>query len=437
MRFERHIAIKAREGEFLSQTKQAFLWARKNRCLDEIFPALSGYRSGVYRLESGERVLIKTSPRLIDPVEGEWPTIKALIEGQLDRSPEGDVDQVPYFMSWCKVALESLMGGEPGQWRQGHALIITGPSGSGKNRLQENIITPLLGSRAANPKEFLFGQDQYGGDVFAAEHLCLSEVPSSQKSIDRVELAETIKQIVANSAQRMRLMRVEPWTVHPFWRLTITLNDDPDKLKSLPLVTDDFKDKVIILHGKKVPMPMPTRSEPERKAFREALKSELPAFAHYLINEYEIPEEMLTYEDGSDASRFGFAEYHHPVIKDGLFDDTPAAELMQLIDMADFSSGQGSDPVRLWDLKCEGLHNSAVAGALWHGRALDLQQLLTGDGGYPCSVEKMARTLFRYNPAATLLGRLRVAEGIGKGVRLDKGDTKSWKGWVICPPRSR
>ena len=431
MRKEYAIAVRPREDEFLSEAKEVYLHACRNRCLDEIFPALPGYRSGVYSLESGERVLVKTSPRIIEPEEGEWETIEKLIRGQLDRSKEeNDIDQTPYFLSWCKVALEALRGGEPGQWRQGHAMIIAGPAGGGKSRLQENLITPLLGGREANPKQFLFGQDDFNGDVFSAEHLSLAEVPSSQKSVDRVELAETIKQIVANSAQRMRLMRVEPWTVHPYWRLTITLNDDPDKLRSLPLVTQDFADKVLIFHSRKAELPMPTRNEEERRAFREQIKAELPAFAHFLLHKYEIPEELLTYPKGGDATRFGFREFHHPIIKDGLFEDTPAAELLQLIDMAELYDS--TQRVRLWDLE------SGPAGAEgkgWHGRAQDLEKLLTGQAeGWDSTVDVMAKSLFRHNKCSTLLARLNATEGIGGGQRLMKANTRHWKGWLIGPP---
>lgn len=426
LRMERAIAIKAREGEWLSEAKQVFLWTRENRCLDEIFPALPGYRSGVYRLESGERVLVKTSPNLPVSAEGEWGTIRALIEGQLDRSETLDVDQTPWFYSWCQIANSALRSGEPGQWRQGHAMILTGPAGGGKSRLQENLITPMLGGRAADPKKFLFDQDEFNGDVFAAEHLSLGEVPSSQKTVDRTALAETIKQIVANSAQRMRLMRTEPWTVHPYWRLTISLNDDPDKLRSLPLVTNDFGDKVLIFHTRQAELPMPTRTDEERKAFRDALREELPAFIWWLENEWVIPEDLLRYKCGRDATRFGFREFHHPVIKSGLFDDTPAAELMQMIDMAVFTA-DGAE-MKLWDLPSQ----STVEGTWWE-RAQTLEAILTGNAEWTSSVAPKAKQLFQHNKITSLLGRLKLTEGIG-GVRLEHQPHRAWKGWLICRP---
>jgi hypothetical protein len=347
------------------------------------------------------------------------------------------VDQAVYFHAWAKIALESMREGEPGNWRAGHALVLTGPAGCGKSRLQENVITALLGSRQADPQKFLFGGDDFNGDVFCAEHLCLGEVPlPSQRTVDRTALAEKIKQVVANGAQRMRLMRTEPWTVYPFWRLTISLNDDPDKLRSLPLITSDFGDKVLIFHCNRVPLPMPTVSLAERKAFTDAMAAEVPGYAWWLLNVFEIPEELQFYPDGRDATRFGFREFHHPIIKGGLWDETPAAELMGLMDMAEFEvDGQR---VRLWDLPSWApvvagqAGPGYVRGALWHERAEVLQGLLTGDGGYVCSVSKMAASLFRHSRCSTLLGRLAAEESLE--LRVQRGNTRHAKGWKIARP---
>ena len=427
MRNEYGIAIKAREDERLSEAKRVFLCTRQKRCLDEIFPALPGYGSGVHRLDSGERVLVKTQPTLIEPKAGEWETIKAVLEALLGP------DQLLYFYSWCKIAHESLRDGEPGNWRPGHAMILAGPRGAGKSLIQTKIITPLLGGREADPLKFLFGTDDFNGDCFSAEHLNLGEVPSSQKTVDRMALAETIKQIVATPLARMRLMRTEPWSVHPFWRLTISLNDDPDKLRSLPPITSDFGDKVLIFHTRKAKMPMRTTTLDERKAFSTALSDEMPAFLAWLLDEWTIPEELMTYPDGSDASRFGFREYHSSLIKDGLFDETPAGELMMLIDNAEFE-GDGRRGLKLWDLPSDQGGVSGVEGKSWHGRAVMLDRILTGQGGWSCNLDTQFKDLFRHNPLTRLMQRLNEHPELGDGRRIAKCRTRSWNGWLIGRP---
>lgn len=270
----------------------------------------------------------------------------------------------------------------------------------------------------------------------------------SQRTVDRTSLAEKIKQVVANPAQRMRLMRTEPCTVSPFWRLTISVNDDKDKLRSLPLITGDFGDKVLIFHCRKVALPIIERDSIEsQRRFREVMAAELPHYLHWLLNEFTIPEEMLRYGDGRSATRFGFKEYHAPVIKEGLFDDTPHAELLRLIDMATFTTKGGWSPddeqsvsvtnAVLWDLPGDKELTNPRTGErlnVWWGRAETLQMLLTGEAGYVCNVATMAKKLFQHSSkCATLLGRLHDDDMI-RGTRLDKKDTKHWKGWVIAPP---
>jgi len=446
---DRMIAIKARENEMLSESKQVLLHARNVRVLDAVYPSLPGYVEGLHVLDSKERVVVKHSPQLVEAKEGEWPHIRQLIEGMMDRRPEGGIDQSPYFYSWCKVAAEAIRNGSPGHWRAGHALILTGPAGCGKNRIQENIITPLLGGygRFADPAKFLFESDEFNGDVFAAEHLMLSEIPMpSQKTVDRVALAEKIKQVVANPAQRMRLMRTEPCTVSPFWRLTISVNDDKDKLRSLPMITGDFGDKVIILHCRRVPLPLLEEDTEETwKLFRETMEAELPCFLHWLINEWQIPDALKHYPDGRSATRFGFREYHAPCIKESLYEETPQAELMRLIDMARFTSKDawspdvegGEDGAQLWDLigDREPLDSRGNRMRVWWGRAETLQMWLTNEGPYRCSVATMAKALFHKNRASVLLARLHQDEAFAE-IRLSKvdADTRSWKGWRIAPP---
>jgi len=448
----RMVAIKARENEMLSEAKRVMLHVRKHRSLDEVLPSLPGYQSRIYTLDSGERVLVKQAPKLIEPVAGEWPNMRALIEGQLDRRELGGIDQTPWFHSWCQVAADSIRRGEPGHWRQGHAMILAGPRGCGKNRLQEQVITPLLGGygRYCDPAKFLFESDEFNGDVFAAEHLMLSEIPTpSQRTVDRTSLAEKIKQVVANPSQRMRLMRTEPCSVSPYWRLTISVNDDPDKLRSLPIITADFGDKVLVFHCAAKPLPIITTNSIENQhEFRRVMEEELPHYLHWLLNEWQIPEELKTYEDGKNATRFGFREYHAPCIKDELFDDTPAAQLMSLIDSAVLRGveksgeemlGDGPQELKLWDLVVDkevpplwvnGQHLKIRA---WHGKAETLQMLLTGEGGCHCNVATMAKKLFQHNKCSTLLGRLFADEHF-RDIRVTKKDTSAWKGWLIVPP---
>ena len=71
--------------------------------------------------------------------------------------------------------------------------------------------------------------------------------------------------------------------------MTISLNDDPEALLVLPPLDDHIEDKIILLRASRFDLPMPTGTTAERGAFWDQLISELPAYVHWLLNDFEIP----------------------------------------------------------------------------------------------------------------------------------------------------
>jgi hypothetical protein len=258
-----------------------------------------------------------------------------------------------------------------------------------------------------------------------------------------VAFSERIKQLVANKILRMRLMRAEPSTIRPFIRLSISVNDDADTLRSLPIVSSGYGDKILIFHCHAKPLPFVSEANgldqlERRKALQAAIRAELPAFIHWLEHVWEIPAELLESRNGDDPTRFGFREFHHPVIRAELFEDTPAAQMLRYIDLAEFRHSPMDAPMKLWELQAP--HNHEPMVGRWWGRAESLQQLLTGESELMCSIEVMAKKFFQHNKVTTLLGRLKADEITGGMMgRVYKGretDTRAWKGWWIGAPTS-
>lgn len=442
-----------RDGEQLSEMDRLLLYVRKHRCVHRLVHALAGYKSGVHE-NSGGRFIVATSPRIIVPMKGEWGMIREFIEGRLlptspgvqnDGTVSGWQNQATMLYAWLKLSYESLVDGEPGSRVGGHLLVLAGPGDCGKSRIQTNIVTPILGGRAADPTAFLTNADTFNSDMIEAEHQQMEELQSgSQKTTDRVMLSEAFKRMVATEQKRVRLMRNDPFTVEPFWRPTLSINNDPDKLRAFPMLTPDFRDKVLMLEVAQVPLPMPTDTPAERKAWNERVRAELPAFVWWLVNEFKVPPELLVDETGRRATRFGFRFWQHPSLVAELFEDTPAAQLVRLIDACEL--GHNVNGVRkLWELA--GPHNN-LAGrrrrvaneegekwvpdeGLWCGTALDLEKWLTSEmPGWKSSVEKEALKLFKFTAVDRILSRLkedrvdRVAQGRKNHARV----------WTIARP---
>ncbi|MEM7696907.1 MAG: hypothetical protein AAF236_00720 [Verrucomicrobiota bacterium] len=411
----RMIAVRPREGECVSETDQVMLHVMQKRSVELALPALAGHRAGVYEM-SGGKVVVKTSPRVVEPVEGSWETVRELIEGRLG-------DQSRYFHSWMQVAYESLHSGDAGNYRPGHALIFAGRAGSAKSRLQHQVVTGMLGCRSADPGAYMFGRADFNSEMVSAEHLLMEDPVSSTLTKDRVFFGEMVKGIVANDTHRLHKKKEDAITGSPFWRLTISVNDDPDKMRVLPLLTPDTRDKLMIFRVKSAPLPLPTDTLTERAAFREAIASELPAYAWHLLNEFEIPEDIR-------STRFGVDAWQEPSLVGALFEDTPSAELLALIDAAVFESPT-MVALKLWELPEEMSMPGSVKGKIWKGTAINFEKLLLGEfGEVTCSVSREAKKLFAHNKCDRLLGRL--AEDAVD--RVGKHRTKRGRGWMIARP---
>ena len=434
------VSSEPKDKERISEMDQVFLYARKNCLLNEIIPAIGGYRVGIHHLTDGTKALVRSSPLYVHPKQGEWPTIKALIEDRLNLQDRGGVDQTVYFHSWMRVAYSSLMNGKPGSFKPGQVLVLAGPVNSGKSRLQVMIITPMLGGRSGDPTAYLMGEDGFNKDLVGSAHWQMEELPSSSwGASDKSKLSENLKRAAVNADKRMRLMRTDPRTVQPFVRVSLTINDDPDKMRAFPPLTPDFADKVIMLKVTKKPMPMPTETEADQEAFNAQVAAELPAYAWWLMNEFEIPEALkIDPSTGERQTRFGFCSYHDPELVSQLQDDLPSTQLLRLIDLAWFEPKLGAK-CRLWDLKWP-LNTSGHkerggawvnAPDVWRGGADDLEALLCGQNeDVTSSVAKAALRLLGKGGIPTMLSRLK-EDRFDRVAKADRGDSR---GWAIAAP---
>jgi len=378
------------EGGGLSQVELALRHVRQARVLDLVMN-LAGLSAGVHDLD-GRRILARESPRLITPVAGDFPVIEATLYGLLGK------DQTPRFVAWLKNGLECLSSGVR---RPGLVLIIVGAGNSGKSFLQHHIITPLFGGRHSDPSGFMFDKTAFNSELFGCEHLLIEDPASSTRTESRNSFGDQLKKIAADETHHCHPKGREAITLAPFWRLSVSLNDDPDKLRILPnLTAPDLRDKVLMLRSLKAEMPMPTATNEQRAAFRSAILAELPAFAHYLLNVKVVAK----YFD----SRLGCRAWLNPEIAAMLYDDSPAGRLLELIDLAVFDDDESK-------------------GKAWEGGADELEEVLVS----PASpIEREASRFCNHNNVARLLGRL--AEDMPE--RVTKHRTNARRLWKITPP---
>jgi len=358
---------------------------------------LAGHEAGIHEM-AGNLVLVTTGPKWIEAKAGPWPTLDKVFASMF---VDGVLDQRPYFYGWLKSARDSLLNG---RWKASQLFAMAGPVGTGKS-LTQNLITLMLGGRSTKPFQYMMGQTTFNSHMFRGEHQMLEDEAESIDIRSRRQFAANIKTILTNKDQNCHGKNREALTLQPVWRMTLSLNDDPERLLVLPPFDSDVRDKIIVLKVSKASMPMKTGTVDAETEFWERLVSELPAFLDH-IDHYVVPAEL-------QDSRYGIVAYQHPEIVDKIQDTAPEIKLLEIIDGGLWS---GQDNPRAWD-----------------GTAAQLEKKLTRENG---QVSYEARRLLSWNNAAgTYLARLRDSKAEQAQGRVQSRKVNGNTVWTIAPAR--
>jgi len=278
---------------------------------------LAGYPAGI-RWQNGERILVTNGPTLIEPVPGEFSIIAGFLDGLLAQE---QAEQRTYFDCWLKIGVEALRNCDN---RPGQALVLAGPKDCGKSFIQNHIITPLLGGRMAKPYLHFCGATPFNGELLEAVHLMIEDDIVKDDFGSRRNFGNKIKQVAANEGQVCHAKHKQALTLFPLWRISISCNDEPEQLMILPPMDPSLEDKLILLKATKAPMPMPSTTGEERRAFCEAIERELPHYLHHLLS-MKIPLEL-------EGGRFGVKAYQNAELMARLNELSAESQLLEIID---------------------------------------------------------------------------------------------------------
>lgn len=300
----------------ISQVDQEIIRVQNERAISYA-GALAGYQAGVYKM-GGVKVLVTESSNLHTPEPGQFPTLKAVFEAVLK---DDEIDQLTTFYSWMKVSLQSL---HTSCFIPGQAIAFAGPRQSGKSLIQ-SLLTEIFGGRAAKPYSYMIGKTKFNSDHFPAVHQMIEDECATTKKNDRLKLAASLKEKTVNKSQRMHAKGKDALMLEPFWRVSISLNEEPEDLLVLPPLDEGTMDKIILMRAHKRELPITSEFKGDRESFWEALNSEIPAFSYWLLNTFKIPEEL-------QDDRFGVKFLHHPVLVKELIEISDEQLLLDMID---------------------------------------------------------------------------------------------------------
>ena len=304
-----------------TEAERAMLWLMQNRSVEYAGP-VAGYPAGCHEVE-GRRFLVTEAPRTIQPVPGDWPTIRRLVETMLADEKH---DQTSVFYTWAAESYGAFWQRmtQPGPWPFRHcpALGVFGPRHCGKTALIDLVLAPLFGGRKGDPMNFL-KDARFNKDLFGAALLVLDDKGASASLAERRQRGEGIKDLLWKPEQRMEGKGADALMLSPFRRLVIAGNDDEAGLQVCPALSPSLDDKLLLLRARQAEGLPHTKDEND--AWAGAIRHELPAFSDFLLG----------YRPSADLPldpRTHVVSFQHPDLVAGLREMQPETKLLEMID---------------------------------------------------------------------------------------------------------
>lgn len=281
---------------------------------------LAGYPAGLAEMPDGSNILVQRGMAMIEPVPGDSTPMLKFLDGLLN----GNEVAKNTLLSWLHVAVTdglrcAHLGALKANIRPSQVLIIVGPPACGKTLLT-TLIGEILGNTRADPYPFMSGLTAFNGDLAQAVLLVMDDVTESVMPKARHSLSQHLKQHTVNPHMQVHAKYCQPFTAQVFQRVMMLANED--SLNVLPAMSPDFIDKVILMQAFRSEDVDAYRDLDQRAAWLSRFRDTLPAFVHYLLYEFIIPEEL---RDG----RYGVKAYHAPNLMAELRNDDHYVQLLE------------------------------------------------------------------------------------------------------------
>ena len=298
-----------------TEFEKAICEAQEIAAVDTVI-SLAGHQAGIFVSDDGSRILVPHGPKIIEPKPGPIDVCEKFFTELW--GPE----QLPYGLSWLKIMLEDLRTLNPKAWRHHQMLAMVGAANCGKSWCQ-NLITMLLGGRQTDPYNAMIGKENFNEHIATSEHLWMEDKNAQRDAKSRGEFGAAIKRLTVSSVTSIRGLYKTQISAPCFHRITMSINDDSDYITALPMLDDSVSDKLHLFKCSQAAMP---ENYAENRANFER---ELPAFTHFLLNGWRIPEALL--EDEGEK-RFGVRHYHHPEVLELLDQFEPYLRFKEILD---------------------------------------------------------------------------------------------------------
>ena len=318
---------------------------RMNRCVD-MAGHCSGYKIGIQTVNR-KRFLNVREVILSEPIKGDCSHIQFYFESLLG------LDQSQLFYGWLQVFLKGFYGGEK---RHGQIMVLAGEVGCGKS-MGLKILKWITGDAYYQPYRIAIApanDGRFNRELCESTLLVIDDEISAGSETVRVRFESWLKSTNYGGGVILEKKGVDGFPVLPYFRTVIATNLEADKLGGLPKMGDDISDKFLLFKCNQVEFPHDGGNE-GRQSYDEALKSQVPAFVDFILNQHTVKSSDLDF-------RFGVRAFLHPEVLELIEGTSAEMDLMEYIDKVLF---EGNPP-------SVGIFNSSTKDVYWTGTAGEL-----------------------------------------------------------------
>lgn len=288
-----HLTVKGlsdekEKGEILTEIQTAIHTVQMYRAVDAVTPWIYLPRGVV--THNGRRHLnnSRVVPIAPDPEPHKWGEGFPFIANYYLEA--FGHEQTRYLCAWLAHIYSAAIAGRQ---VQSLALIVAGPQDSGKTANINAIVGPLLGGHR-DASSYLRGKDQFNSTLLDCPIWTVHDGADGGTLRDRGEYSQILKRTVANREVHARAMHREGVDIRWGGAVVITVNDDPQSLRMVPILEIGIVDKLLgLICGK-------TRFNKSD----EEIAKELPHFGAFL-RDSGVPTDIAHH-------RFGLKPYVHP-----------------------------------------------------------------------------------------------------------------------------
>ena len=290
--------------------------------IKEALEYMPGWPTGITKWD-GETFLVRRGLAPLTPKEGKWKELRTMIETFFGRHAEDSHYETQIHAFYCLLRMKLLqMSSSNNDRGLGPMLVLMSEANTGKSFLMR-LIALLLGGteRTVDPSKEKNGWSDscLSSPVIFYDEASREEFDFSG-GMNREKFAEFFKGMEFSSHAEIarRGYTARSWPAVWLWARALNTNSRAAILQT-PIPTENaMDDKLILARVYRAEMPFPDKEDPETRAKRlNLLKGQLPAFSHWLLNEFpkEMNDDFLEAPDGKHYRNETHPSIHPDVLE--------------------------------------------------------------------------------------------------------------------------